>query len=110
MLDQVLEGQQKMNVQFNKKLDFVYIEMNRKFKAQYSHLKKLDVKVTQTAKAVKRQERMLLERSKMNPRQFVNVIPVEGDEHHEPERPNKLHEAGYGVTEVSVDRHHLGVG
>lgn len=77
MLDQVLEGQKKMNEQFNKKLDFVYIEMNRKFKAQYTHLKKLDIKVTQTAKVVKRQEQMLLERSKTNPK-VMSITSLKG--------------------------------
>lgn len=62
MLDQVLEGQQKMGVDFNKKLDSVHTELNRKFEIVYTHVKKLDVQVAQTIEPVKIQEIILRRR------------------------------------------------
>lgn len=39
MIDQVLEGQQKMGADFNGKLDVVYTELNSKFEALNTHVK-----------------------------------------------------------------------
>ena len=55
MLDRVLEGQQRMIVDFNGKIDFVYTNLNKKFKTLSSHVKKLEMQVVQTREATTRQ-------------------------------------------------------
>lgn len=52
MSDQVLEGQQKLAVQFNGKIYAIYIYMNGEFEALNIHAKKLKTKVVQTNEAV----------------------------------------------------------
>ena len=56
MLDRVFEGQQNLTVDFNGKVDSVYNNMNIKFETLNTHLKKLEMQVVQTGKAVKKQE------------------------------------------------------
>ncbi|XP_009123708.1 uncharacterized protein LOC103848580 [Brassica rapa] len=56
MIDQVLEGQQKLMVNFNGKIDVVYTELNAKFETLNTHVKKLETQVVQTREAVKKQE------------------------------------------------------
>ena len=56
MLDRVLETQQRMTVDFNGKIDFVYTNLNTKFETLSTHVKKLEMQVVQTGEAVKRQE------------------------------------------------------
>ena len=48
MLDRVLEGQQRMRVDFNGKIDSVYTNLNTKFETLSTHLKKLEMHVLQT--------------------------------------------------------------
>ena len=45
MLDQVLEGQQKLTVDFNGKIDSVNNNLNTKFETLNTHVKKLEMKV-----------------------------------------------------------------
>lgn len=54
MIDQVLEGQEKMVVNFNGKIDAVYTNLNEKFKSLSTHVKKLDTQVAQNTEAVKK--------------------------------------------------------
>ena len=56
MLDRVLEGQQNLTVDFIRKIDFVYNNLNTKFETLSIHLKKLEAQVVQTGEAVKKQE------------------------------------------------------
>ena len=56
MLDRVLEGHQRMTVDFNRKIDSVYTPLNTKFETLSTHVKKLEMQVVQTGEAVKRQE------------------------------------------------------
>ncbi|XP_024007319.1 uncharacterized protein LOC112083521 [Eutrema salsugineum] len=49
MLEQILEGQQKMTVDFNGKIDALYLDLNGKIEALNTHVKKLDTQVAQTA-------------------------------------------------------------
>ena len=56
MLDRVLEGQQRMTVDFNGKIDSVYTNLNTKFETLSTHMKKLEIQVVQTGEVVKRQE------------------------------------------------------
>ena len=44
MLDQVLEGQQKLMVYFNGKIDAVYTELNSKFESLNTHVRKLETR------------------------------------------------------------------
>ncbi|KAL0689436.1 hypothetical protein Bca4012_089114 [Brassica carinata] len=48
MLDRVLEGQQRMPVDFNGKIDSVYTNLNTKFETLSTHVKKLEMQVVQT--------------------------------------------------------------
>ena len=59
MLEQILESQIKIVVEFNGKFDAVYTDLNGKIDNLSSHLKKLDVQVAQTAQSIQRQEGFL---------------------------------------------------
>jgi len=48
MFDQVLEGPQKLMVNFNGKIDVVYTEQNSKFEFLNTHVRKLETQVVQT--------------------------------------------------------------
>ena len=54
MLDQVLEGPQKLMVNFNGKIDDVYSELNTKFESLNTHVRKLETQVVQTVDTIKR--------------------------------------------------------
>ncbi|KAF3544628.1 hypothetical protein DY000_02007873 [Brassica cretica] len=56
MIDQVLEGQQKLMLTVNGKIDDVYNEPNAKFETLNIHVKRLETQMVQTGDAVKRQE------------------------------------------------------
>lgn len=62
----ILEGQQNMVVDFKKKLDSVYIELNGKFEFLNTYGKELDIQVQQINEVVKRLEK--------THRQFFNDI------------------------------------
>ncbi|KAL0734099.1 hypothetical protein Bca4012_010309 [Brassica carinata] len=49
MLDSVLEGQQRLTVDFNGKIDAAYNSLNVKFDTLSTHVKKLETQVIQTA-------------------------------------------------------------
>ena len=48
MIDQVFEGQQKLMVNVNGKIDAVYTELNEQFETLNAHVKKLETLVVQT--------------------------------------------------------------
>ena len=56
MIDQVLEGQQKLMMNVNGKIDAIYTELNAKFKALNTLVKNLVTQVVQTEDAIKRQK------------------------------------------------------
>ncbi|KAL0667741.1 hypothetical protein Bca4012_030445 [Brassica carinata] len=56
ILDRVLEGQKRMTVDFNEKIDSVYTNLNTNYETLSTHVKKLEMQVVQTGEAVKRQE------------------------------------------------------
>ena len=56
MIDQVLEGQQKLMVNVNVKIDDVYTKLNAKFETLNTHVKKLETQVVQIGEVVKKQE------------------------------------------------------
>jgi len=81
MLEQILESQTKLVVEFNGKFDAVYIDLNGKIDNLSSHLKKLDVHVAQTTQSIKRQEGFLPGNHDANPRKSCNAILIrEGDD------------------------------
>jgi len=49
MLEQILEGQSKLVVDFNSKFDAIYTDLNGKIDNLSSYMKKLDVQVAQTS-------------------------------------------------------------
>jgi len=76
MLEQILESQTKLVVEFNGKFDAVYTDLNGKIDNLSSHLKKLDVQVAQTAQPIKRQEGFLPGNPDANPRKRCNAILI----------------------------------
>ena len=48
MLDRVLEGHQRMTVDFIGKIDSVYNNLNTKFETLNTHVKNLEMQVVQT--------------------------------------------------------------
>ena len=56
MIDQVLEGQQKLMVNVDGKIDVVYTELNAKFVTLNTYVKKLETQVFQTGEIVKKQK------------------------------------------------------
>ncbi|XP_024004828.1 uncharacterized protein LOC112081984 [Eutrema salsugineum] len=74
MLEQILEGQQKMTVDFNGKIDALYLDLNGKIEVLNTHVKKLDTQVAQTAEYVKRQEGFLPGKTDTNPRHYCSAI------------------------------------
>ena len=76
MLDQVLEGQQKLMVNVNGKIDGVYTELNTKFETLNTHVKKLETQVVQTREAVKKQETFIKGNEALN--YHINAI-IEDD-------------------------------
>uniref|UniRef100_A0A0D3A4D2 Aspartic peptidase DDI1-type domain-containing protein n=1 Tax=Brassica oleracea var. oleracea TaxID=109376 RepID=A0A0D3A4D2_BRAOL len=56
ILDRVLEAQQRMTVDFNGKIDYVYTNLNTKFETLSSHVKKMEIQVVQTGDAIRRHE------------------------------------------------------
>ncbi|KAL0749627.1 hypothetical protein Bca101_031630 [Brassica carinata] len=59
MIDQVLEGQQKLMVNVNEKIYVVYTELNTKFETLNTHVQKLDTQVVQRGDDVKRQDTLI---------------------------------------------------
>ncbi|KAG7568089.1 Retrotransposon gag domain [Arabidopsis thaliana x Arabidopsis arenosa] len=81
MLEQILEGQTKLTVEFNGKFDAIYSDLNGKIDTLNTHMKKLDVQVAQTAAAVKRQDGVLPGMPDANPKRTCNAILIrDGDD------------------------------
>ncbi|XP_024016668.1 uncharacterized protein LOC112090207 [Eutrema salsugineum] len=59
MMQQLLVNQQKASTEINSKVDSMYNNLNGKFEAVWTHMKKLDIQIAQTAEAVKRPPRTL---------------------------------------------------
>ncbi|XP_024007287.1 uncharacterized protein LOC112083490 [Eutrema salsugineum] len=76
MLEQILEGQQKMTVDFNGKIDALYLDLNGKIDVLNTHVKKLDTQVAQTAESVKRQEGILPGKTDTNPSHYCSAITL----------------------------------
>ncbi|XP_024014462.1 uncharacterized protein LOC112088416 [Eutrema salsugineum] len=76
MLEQILEGQQKLTVDFNGKMDALYLDLNGKIEALNTHVKQLDTQVAQTAGSVKRQEGFLPGKTDTNPRHHCSAITL----------------------------------
>ncbi|KAL1216048.1 hypothetical protein V5N11_029615 [Cardamine amara subsp. amara] len=75
-LKQVLEGQQKITVDFNGKIDALYTYLNSKVEALNTHVKKLDTQVAQTAGAMIRQDRTLPGRTDANPKYQCSALTL----------------------------------
>ncbi|XP_024009805.1 uncharacterized protein LOC112085103 [Eutrema salsugineum] len=76
MLEQILEGQQKMTVDFNGKIDALYLDLNGKIEVLNTYVKKLDTQVAQTAESLKRQEGFLPGKTDTNPRHYCSAISL----------------------------------
>ncbi|CAA7049360.1 unnamed protein product [Microthlaspi erraticum] len=60
MMQQMLMNQQKSTAETHLKIDTMYNDLNGKYEAVWTHVKKLDVQVAQTAEAVKRPQEPFL--------------------------------------------------
>ena len=74
MIEKVLEIQQKTSAYLNLRLDVLYKELNRKFETLDVHVMMLDIQVSQTAEAVKKQEALVKEKAVESERYQVNGI------------------------------------
>ncbi|XP_024011322.1 uncharacterized protein LOC112086585 [Eutrema salsugineum] len=79
MLEQILEGQQKLTVDFNGKMDALYLDLNAKIEALNTHVKQLDTQVAQTTGSVKRQEGFLPGKTDTNPRHHCSAITLRSE-------------------------------
>ena len=105
MLDRVLEGQQRMTVDFNGKIDSVYINLNKKFETLSTHVKKLEMQVVQTGEAVKRQEALTREVGYDVMKHHVNAII--GDDFRQVVKEEKLQEGDFELESLmSFSRSH----
>ncbi|CAA7024094.1 unnamed protein product [Microthlaspi erraticum] len=66
-----------MTVSFNGRMDAMYQDLNGKFEALSTHVKKLDVQVAQSAESIKRQEGFLPGKTNINPKHSCHAIMVE---------------------------------
>lgn len=55
----------------------MYNDLNSKFEALSTHVKKLDIKVAQTVEAIKRQAGVLPVQLEYNPKEYCNAIIIE---------------------------------
>ncbi|CAA7051400.1 unnamed protein product [Microthlaspi erraticum] len=77
MMQQMLMNQQKSTAETHLKIDTMYNDLNGKYEAVWTHVKKLDVQVAQTAEAVKRPHGTLPGKGEKNPRnEYVAQDPV----------------------------------
>ena len=74
MLNQVLEGQQKLMVNFNGKIDDIYTELNSKFESLNTHVRKLETQVVQTGDTIKRYEAFMKGKGDDSLKHHVNAI------------------------------------
>jgi len=82
MMQQLLQGQQvqakalnQVTTKIDTRMDNMFTEMNAKYDAVVSHIRKIDVQLAQTDESVKRQQGMLPGKSAINPRtEHYNAI------------------------------------
>ena len=76
MLKKILEGQSKLVVEFNGKLDAIYTDVNGKIDNLSSHMKKLDVQWLKLHNLLRDIEGFLPGTPDANPRKSCNTILV----------------------------------
>ncbi|XP_024015882.1 uncharacterized protein LOC112089136 [Eutrema salsugineum] len=126
MLEQILEGQKKLTVDFNGKIDALYLDLNGKIEALNTHIKQLDTQVAQTAGSVKRQESFLSGKTDTNPRHHCSAMTLRSGKKwisqskktfpaaevvdlEDPEEVPEVAESVTSDTTTSVTRHQLQV-
>ena len=98
MLDRVLEGQQRMTMDFNGKIDSVYTNLNTKFETLRTHVKKLDMQVVQAGEAIKRQGALTRRVEDDVMKHHVNAII--GDDFWQVVKEEKLQEEDFEVESL----------
>ncbi|KAL0729924.1 hypothetical protein Bca4012_026017 [Brassica carinata] len=105
MLDSVLEGQQRLTVDFNGKIDAAYNSLNVKFDTLSTHVKKLETQVIHTAEAIQRQEALIKGREEDLIRHHINAIAV--DEFWQVDEDEELQEGEFEVeSSMSIGSSH----
>ena len=74
MMEKIIRIQQKTSTYLNLRLDVLFKGLNRKFETLDGHVRMLDAHVSQTAKAVKKQEALVKEKTVESERHQVYVI------------------------------------
>ena len=74
MLDQVLESQQNLMVNFNGNIYDFYIELNSNFESLNRHVRKLKKKMVQTGDTIKRQEAFMKGKGDDSLKHHLNAI------------------------------------
>ena len=74
LLDQILEEQQKMTVEFNGKIDALYANLNGKYETLNNHIKRLDSQFAQSAENTKRPDGVLPGRTDTNPKYQCGAV------------------------------------
>ncbi|CAA7054041.1 unnamed protein product [Microthlaspi erraticum] len=76
VLKQMLMNQQKSTAETHLKIDTMYNDLNGKYEAVWTHVKKLDVQVAQTAEAVKRPHGTLPGKGEQTPGMTAETAPA----------------------------------
>ncbi|KAG5385018.1 hypothetical protein IGI04_036488 [Brassica rapa subsp. trilocularis] len=74
MMEKIIRIQQKTSTYLNLRLDVLFKGLNRKYETLDGHVRMLDAHVSQTAKAVKKQEALVKEKTVESERHQVDVI------------------------------------
>ncbi|KAF8109266.1 hypothetical protein N665_0099s0017 [Sinapis alba] len=74
MVDRVLEGQQKMTVDFNGKIDGLYLNLNTKFENLNTHVNKLENQVIKTSETIRIHESLIKEKIEAGQSHHVNAL------------------------------------
>ncbi|CAG7896922.1 unnamed protein product, partial [Brassica rapa] len=78
IIEQVLKGHQKLMVNINGNIDIVYTELNAKFEALNTHVKKLETHVVHIREAVKKQDTFIKSKGDEALKYHMNAI-IEDD-------------------------------
>ena len=87
MMQQLLQGQQmqgkalnQVTNEINTRMDNMFPELNSKYDAAASHIRKMDVQIAQTAETIKRQQGTLLGKTNKNPKD-CNAVELRSGRH-----------------------------
>ncbi|KAF2541157.1 hypothetical protein F2Q68_00030913 [Brassica cretica] len=96
MMQQLLQGQQiqgkalnQVTTEINTRMDNMFTELNSKYDAVASHIRKMDVQISQTAETIKMQQGTLPGKTGKNPKD-CNAVELRSGRHLPDPVPKKL--------------------